>query len=90
MTCLFAAGGKDLKSPMRSGASDADLLELLTGIWSSRKDRYSELRAFQTGRDPSDAVGSESVTRTTGAPIPDGIKNLRRKKSKIEMYQIGG
>jgi len=65
-------------------------LELMTGIWSTRKDRYSELRAFQAGRDPSDAVAGDSVARTTGAPIPDGIKNLRRKKSKIEMYQIGG
>jgi cyclic pyranopterin phosphate synthase len=90
VTCLFAAGGKDLKSPMRSGASDTELLELMTGIWSSRKDRYSELRAFQAGRDPSDTVDGDSAARTTGAPIPDGIKNLRRKKSKIEMYQIGG
>jgi len=90
VTCLFAAGGKDLKGPMRSGASDTELLELMTGIWSSRKDRYSELRAFQAGQDSSATVDRDSAARTTGAPIPDGIKNLRRKKSKIEMYQIGG
>ena len=84
VTCLFAAGGKDLKGPMRSGASDTELLELMTGIWSSRKDRYSELRAFQAGQDSSATVDRDSAARTTGAPIPDGIKNLRRKKSKIE------
>ena len=43
-TCLFAADGLDLRGPLRSGASDADLLELLRGVWLRRGDRYSEQR----------------------------------------------
>jgi cyclic pyranopterin phosphate synthase len=43
-TCLFAADGLDLRGPLRSGASDADLLELLRGAWLRRADRYSEQR----------------------------------------------
>ncbi len=89
VTCLFAAGGKDLKGPLRAGASDAEMLEMMTGIWSTRKDRYSELRAFQAGQDPTIVDGAAS-TRTTGAPVPEGIRKIRRKKGKIEMYQIGG
>jgi len=43
-TCLFAKSGLDLRAPLRSGASDAELLDLLRGTWSRRTDRYSELR----------------------------------------------
>jgi cyclic pyranopterin phosphate synthase len=43
-TCLFAADGADLRGPMRGGASDAELLELIRAIWERRLDRYSELR----------------------------------------------
>ena len=43
-TCLFASHGTDLRGPLRAGASDADLLELLRGAWRNRGDRYSELR----------------------------------------------
>jgi cyclic pyranopterin phosphate synthase len=45
VTCLFAAGGVDLKTPMRHGATDEDLGRLMHGIWTSRGDRYSEERA---------------------------------------------
>jgi cyclic pyranopterin phosphate synthase len=45
VTCLFAAGGRDLKTPLRAGASDDELLELMTGTWRRRADRYSEERA---------------------------------------------
>jgi cyclic pyranopterin phosphate synthase len=44
-TCLFANEGSDLRGPLRAGASDAELSELLQAIWSRRVDRYSELRA---------------------------------------------
>jgi cyclic pyranopterin phosphate synthase len=45
VTCLFAAAGRDLKAPLRAGASDAELLEQITGTWRRRADRYSEERA---------------------------------------------
>jgi len=44
VTCLFASGGVDLKTPLRAGASDDDLLALLGSVWASRGDRYSEER----------------------------------------------
>ncbi len=44
-TCLFAAHGTDLRTPLRAGASDADLVGLLQNVWRNREDRYSELRA---------------------------------------------
>ena len=47
VTCLFAAGGRDLRGPLRSGASDDELREILAGIWARRSDRYSEERAEQ-------------------------------------------
>jgi GTP 3',8-cyclase len=43
-TCLFAAEGADLRAPLRAGASDAELGELIRAIWERRADRYSELR----------------------------------------------
>jgi cyclic pyranopterin phosphate synthase len=43
-TCLFAADGADLRSPLRGGASDAELSALIRAIWERRADRYSELR----------------------------------------------
>src|SRR5262245_6712726 len=47
VTCLFAAGGRDLRGPLRSGASDAELREILAETWRRRSDRYSEERAEQ-------------------------------------------
>ena len=43
-TCLFATEGLDLRTPLRSGADDDELLRLIRGVWSARSDRYSELR----------------------------------------------
>ena len=42
--CLFAGQGYDLRSLIRSGASDAELAAALRRIWAVRQDRYSELR----------------------------------------------
>ena len=47
-TCLFAGDGRDLRGPMRAGASDAELEALITDVWSLRADRYSEIRASMT------------------------------------------
>jgi cyclic pyranopterin phosphate synthase len=44
VTCLFSGHGKDLKSPLRQGASDEELLALIRSIWGGRDDRYSEER----------------------------------------------
>jgi GTP 3',8-cyclase len=51
-TCLFALRGHDLRAPLRSGATDEDLAELLRGVWTRRTDRYSELRTAGTADLP--------------------------------------
>jgi GTP 3',8-cyclase len=51
-TCLFALKGHDLRAPLRLGASDEELSELLRGIWGRRTDRYSELRTAKTSALP--------------------------------------
>lgn len=43
-TCLFATQGTDLLGPLRKGADDNDLGDILSRIWLQRADRYSELR----------------------------------------------
>jgi cyclic pyranopterin phosphate synthase len=43
-TCLFAADGMDLRAPLRAGASDDELLDMIRSVWEKRTDRYSELR----------------------------------------------
>jgi cyclic pyranopterin phosphate synthase len=43
-TCLFANTGTSLRDPLRNGADDAELAEILRRVWLARGDRYSELR----------------------------------------------
>ena len=44
VTCLFADGGVDLRAPLRGGASDDELREIIASTWTARTDRYSEER----------------------------------------------
>ena len=48
VTCLFASGGTDMKTAMRSGADDVTLAGIIAKIWGGRTDRYSELRSEDT------------------------------------------
>jgi len=43
-TCLFSAAGHDLRTPLRAGATQDELLALVQDLWRVRDDRYSELR----------------------------------------------
>ncbi len=56
VTCLFAKAGHDLKTPLRAGASDEELLALIGGIWRARGDRYSEERASHTDALPTEKI----------------------------------
>ena len=47
-TCLFAVRGHDLRALLRSGATDDELREAISGVWRARTDRYSELRSERT------------------------------------------
>lgn len=50
-TCLYAAAGVDLRELVRGGASDADLVEQITGVWHRRTDRGAEERLALPNRD---------------------------------------
>lgn len=43
-TCLFGSKGTDLRTPLRSDASDDEIRVLISETWTDREDRYSELR----------------------------------------------
>jgi GTP 3',8-cyclase len=47
-TCLFAVKGHDLRALVRSGASDTEIGESISSIWTRRGDRYSEIRSERT------------------------------------------
>ena len=48
VTCLFASSGIDLRTPLRSGATDEELMDIVRGAWGLRDDRYSEIRTMFT------------------------------------------
>ena len=58
--CLFAAQGYDLRTLLRSGASDEAIAAAIAPIWQQRRDRYSELRGSlpeRTGRVEMSYIG---------------------------------
>ncbi len=50
-TCLFATDGVDLRGPLRDGADDAELNNIIAGVWRVRRDRYSEIRTEITAAE---------------------------------------
>jgi len=50
-TCLFAQSGHDLKTLLRSGASDDELRNEIAAVWQRRADRYSEIRTAETAKN---------------------------------------
>ncbi|MFL2653109.1 MAG: GTP 3',8-cyclase MoaA [Dehalococcoidia bacterium] len=44
VTCLFANNGLDLREPLRQGCTQEELNEIISNVWTSRSDRYSEIR----------------------------------------------
>ena len=51
-TCLFGVAGHDLRSILRSGATDEELTDAIAAVWGRRTDRYSELRSEATRELP--------------------------------------
>ena len=43
-TCLFASKGTSLRNPLRNGATDDEMKQMLTDLWNGRHDRYSDER----------------------------------------------
>ena len=59
--CLYATSGTDLRTPLRSGMSPDDLLQLLRNEWSNRSDRGAEDRLAL--RDRSALVSPSSLKK---------------------------
>lgn len=47
-TCLFGVEGMDIRDPLRAGATDDAIAQILRDTWARRADRYSELRSEHT------------------------------------------
>ncbi len=50
--CLYADRGTDLREPLRNGASDAELSDLIASTWRGRSDRGAEERLGVADRAP--------------------------------------
>ena len=50
--CLYATQGKDLRGPLRRGASTDELKQLIAGRWEPRVDRGAEERLGLRDRSP--------------------------------------
>ncbi len=51
-TCLFATTGTGLMEPIRNGATDSELADILKNVWIARTDRYSETRNLRPAEKP--------------------------------------
>ena len=50
LLCLYAQHGTDLRRPLRAGASEETLLNLIRAVWAGRADRGAEERLAVRGR----------------------------------------
>jgi len=55
-SCLYATRGLDIRTPLREGASDEELVTLLTTTWQQRSDRGAEARLAAPDRSAFIAV----------------------------------
>ena len=49
-SCLYGETGLDLRDPIRMGSTDAQIADLVAGMWSARNDRGAEVRAEAPAR----------------------------------------
>ena len=52
LLCLYAERGTDLREPLRNGASDVELADLIASTWRGRSDRGAEERLGVADRAP--------------------------------------
>ena len=64
-TCLFAAGGHDLRALLRGGKTDQEISAAVAHLWRARTDRYSELRSA-TNNDADQAAGKIEMSYIGG------------------------
>jgi cyclic pyranopterin phosphate synthase len=51
LLCLYARGGLDLRHPLREGATQEEIVNLISTVWSMRADRGAEERLGSPSRD---------------------------------------
>jgi cyclic pyranopterin phosphate synthase len=73
--CLYAQRGVDLRTPLRDGASEAEIRALIAGTWTRRRDRGAE------ERKELEAIGHRGVLVQ--------IEGLRQDP-RLEMHTRGG
>lgn len=59
--CLYATSGTDLRTPLRSGVSQEEMLTMITSGWEARADRGAEERLAVRNREP--LVSKNSLRR---------------------------
>lgn len=59
--CLYAPRGIDLRGPLRAGASDDEIAQIIRSVWNARRDRGAEQRAAVPDRQV--LVGLERLRR---------------------------
>jgi GTP 3',8-cyclase len=59
--CLYAAGGTDLRGPLRAGASAEDLAGIIRAGWAARTDRGAEQRL--ASRDRAQLIPVDTLRR---------------------------
>ncbi|HWP56514.1 MAG TPA: GTP 3',8-cyclase MoaA [Candidatus Acidoferrales bacterium] len=65
VTCLFSQTGHDLKSRLRRGSTDQELLNFISSLWHRRTDRYSAERLealLSNAYDPRSHKKIEMIT----------------------------
>jgi cyclic pyranopterin phosphate synthase len=60
-SCLYATRGTDLRAPIRSGASDDQLAQIVASTWMRRADRGAEMRL--ASRDRAALIPISSLKR---------------------------
>jgi len=51
VTCLFAETGEDIRTLLRNGASDEEIIAKIHEVWKHRADHYSEIRLANTKKN---------------------------------------
>ena len=59
--CLYAPRGMDLRGPVRAGASDDEIAQIVRAVWKARRDRGAEERVQMPDRQV--LVGLERLRR---------------------------
>jgi hypothetical protein len=89
-TCLFSAGGTDLRALLRDGTDDDELTARIGAVWGARRDRASELRSdagspargWRCPTSAADHRGCPPPLTLPGGRVPRRGSGRRRGRSR--------